>query len=112
MPMPNASTPLTMFVPAIRTFIGDEDHWEHSHCKINEKIKVVLDFGKVPGYKISADGSSVEPSLTPKTDQKSYALLVNHTALMFRRSLTKDQIFAIENEIYELENGTAFYRLG
>jgi len=106
--MPNTFTPLTMFVPAIRAFIGDEDRWEHSHSKINEKIKVVLDFGKVPGYKINADGSSVEPSLAPGTDRKSYALLVNHTVLMFRRSLTKDQIFAIENEIYELENGSGF----
>jgi hypothetical protein len=71
--MANTSTALTMFVPAIRAFIGDEDRWEHSHSQINEKIKVVLDFGKVLGYKISVDGSSVEPSLTPETDHKSYA---------------------------------------
>jgi len=106
--MQKAATPLTAFHSAIRAIIDDEDQEVHTAYKITEKIKVVLNTGQVPGYKISADDSSVEPALTPDTDQNAYALLIKKTALMFRRSLTEDQIFAIENEIHQLENGSGF----
>jgi|SRR5664279_2010124 len=106
--MQKAATALTAFHSAIRVIIDDEDQEVHTAYKITEKIKVVLNTGQVSGYKISADGSSVEPTLTPDTDQKAYALLIKKTALMFRRSLTEGQISAIENEIHQLENGNGF----
>lgn len=102
--MPENSTPLAAFHPAILAILDVEDHETHTAYKINEKIKAVLSLGKVPGYKTSADSSSVAPSLTPESDQKSYSLLVRHTALMFSRSLTRDQTSAIEREIYQLES--------
>jgi len=106
--MPNNSTPLTFFHPAIRAIIDVEDHENPSAYKITEKIKVILDSGDIPGYKTSADNSSVEPTLTPQVDQKSYVLLVKKSALMFRRMLTKDQVCTLEIEVHNLENGSGF----
>jgi len=106
--MQKTSTPLTAFHSAIRAIIDDEDQEVHTAYKITEKIKVVLNKGQVPGHKISADGSGVEPALSPDANHTSYALLVNKAALMFRRSLTEDQVFAIQDEIYQLENGSGF----
>ena len=103
--MQKTSTPLTAFHAAIRAILDDEDQEVHTAYKTTEKIKVVLNTGEIPRLKLSADGSSVEPELTPNTDQKAYALLIKMTALMFPRSLTKDELFALEAEIYHLENG-------
>ena len=51
---------------------------------------------------------AVGPALSPSANHTSYAFLVNKAALLFRRSLTENQVFAIKNEIYELENGSGF----
>jgi hypothetical protein len=103
--MRKTSSPLTAFQAAIRAILDDEDQEKHTAYKITEKIKVVLNKGQVPGYKLTADGSGVEPALAPEADQTSYTLLVNKTALMFPESLTKDRIFALEGENYHLESG-------
>ena len=102
--MSENSTPLAAFHLSIRAILNDEDHETHTASKITEKVKAVLALGKIPGFKTSEDSSSVQPSLTPESDQKSYALLIYHTAFMFRRSLKKAQISDIEREIDKLEN--------
>ena len=96
-------TPLASFHPAIRAILNDEDHETNTAFKLTERIKVVLQTGKVPGYRLSADQSAVEPALTPETDEKSFTLLVNKTALMFP-ALTKEQRDDLQNENYQLEN--------
>ena len=103
--MQKSSTPLREFHAAIRTVLDDEDQEVHTAYKITEKIKVVLNTGRVPGHRLSADGSSVEPALTPDTDQKAYTLLIKKAALMFPRSLTEDHAFDLKAEVYDLENG-------
>lgn len=97
------STPLTAFHTAIRAILDDVDHETHTAYKITEMIKAILQLEKVPGYKITIENSSVDPALTPASDQDSYNLLIYHTALMFRRSLTKGQISAIERAIDQAE---------
>ena len=101
--MAENSTPFATFHPLVRAILGDKDQEIHTGCEITEMIKAVLSLGKIPGYRISADGSSVEPALTPASDQDSYNLLIYHTALMFRRSLTKGEISAIERAIDQAE---------
>ena len=101
--MQKTCTPLTAFHRVIRAILDDEDQEEHTAYKITEKIKVVLNKGQVPGYKVSADGSAVEPALAPDADQTSYTLLVNKAALMFPKSLTEHQIFELEAENSYLE---------
>ena len=101
--MSENSTPLAAFHPAVRAILDDEDQEKHTAYVITEKIKVVLQLGKVPGYKITIENSSVDPALTLASDQNSYNLLIYHTALMFRRSLTKGQISAIERAIDQAE---------
>jgi len=103
--MQTSSTPLSTFHAAVRAVLDDKDDEVHTHYDITEKMKVVLNTGKIRGYKLSADTSSVEPALTPDSNHTAYELLLKKTALMFRRSLSKDQIFALEAEIYHLENG-------
>ncbi|MCW5556107.1 MAG: hypothetical protein KIS67_28620 [Verrucomicrobiae bacterium] len=103
--MEATSTPLTTFHHAVRVTLEDNDHEVHAHFKINETIKVVLNTGQIPGYRLSTDGSSVEPALTPDSDQTAYALLIKKTALMIRQSLTDDQIFHLEADVYKLQNG-------
>lgn len=105
--MQNTPSPLASFHPAGRAIIGAEDHEAPPHFEITEKMKTVLNMGGVPRHKLSADGSSVEPALTPNTDQTAHNLLVTKTALMFRPSLTRDQVFDLETKIYHLENGDA-----
>jgi hypothetical protein len=102
--MQETSTPLTAFHAAIRAILDDEDQEGHTAYKITEKIKVVLNKGQVPGYRITVDGSGVEPALAPEADQTSYTLLVNKAALMFPKSLTEHQIFELNAENYYLEN--------
>ncbi len=103
--MPTSSTPVAEFHAAIRAELDDEDQEVHSAYKITEKIKLVVNTGQIPGYRISGDGSSVEPALKPDTNQVGYALLIKKTALMFRRSLSKDHVFDLKAEVYRLENG-------
>ena len=101
--MSENSTPLSAFHPPVRAILDDEDQEKHTAYLLTEKIKAVLQLGKVPGHKITADNSSVEPALTPASDQDSYNLLIYHAALMFRRSLTNGQISAIERAIEQVE---------
>jgi hypothetical protein len=102
--MQTNATPLTAFHGAIRAILDDVDHETHTGFKLNEKMKAVLQLGQVRGYKLTSDQSSVEPALTPETNQKAFTLLVNKTALMFPRALTRDQIATLENDNYYLEN--------
>ena len=102
--MQTNSTPLTAFHDTIRAILDDDDQETHTAYKLNEKIKAVLQRGEIRGYKLSADQSSVEPALTPESNQKAFTLLVNKTALMFPKSLTRDQAFTLENKNYDLEN--------
>ncbi len=94
-----------MFLPTVRAILDVKDHEDLTAFDITEKIKAVVNLGKVRGYKISSDGSSVEPALTPDTAQSAYTLLVNNTALMFPRRLTKDQKCCLDAENYKLLNG-------
>jgi hypothetical protein len=55
--MRKTASPLTAFHAAIRAILDDEDQEMHTAYKITEKIKVVLNKGQVPGYKVTADAS-------------------------------------------------------
>jgi hypothetical protein len=61
--------------------------------------------GKVSGYKVTPDGQSVEPKLTPESNQNSYNLLVYCATLKFSGDLNEHQIFDLDTKIHELENG-------
>ena len=102
--MQTNSTPLTAFHGTIRAILDDDDQETHTAYKLNEKIKAVLQRGQIRGYKLSADQSSVEPALTPESNQKAFTLLVNKTALLFPRSLTPLQAATLENDNYYMEN--------
>lgn len=102
--MKPTSTSFVDFHDTIRAILDDEDKEVHSAYKITEKLKCVLKVYPIPGYKISDDGSGVEPALTPDSAPEAYALLVKRAALMFPRSLTPDRTMNLESEIYLLEN--------
>lgn len=97
-------TQMATYHEDVRVLLGDKDHEAHSAYELNRAIVTVLRLGEVPGFKISPDANGVEPKLTPESNQNSYALLVRSTALKFRKCLTKDQIFNLENEIHDLRN--------
>lgn len=106
----DCSTPLATYHEDVRVLLGDKDHEAHTAYELDRTIGAVLRLGEVPGFKISHDGQSVEPKLTSESNQHSYALLVKSTALQFRKCLTKDQVFKLENEIYDLRNpGCGFH---
>ena len=97
-------TLLATYHEDIRVILGDKDHEAHPAYELNRAMTAVLRLGEVPGFKISADGLAVEPMLTSESNQDSYALLVKSTVLKFRKCLTKDQLFNLENEVHDLRN--------
>ena len=102
--METTSTPLTAFHSAIRSILGDEDQETHTAYKINEMIKTVVNLGSVPRYRISSDGGSIEPALTPESDQASYALLAYETVLAFSK-LPKQLRDDLDQKVWDLKNG-------
>lgn len=102
--MQTDSTPLTTFHSSIRAILDDDDQESHTAFRINEKIKAVLQRGQIRGYKLNLDQSSVEPALTPESNQKAFTLLVNKTVLLFAKSITPELAANLENENYYLEN--------
>jgi hypothetical protein len=100
-------TPFAAFHSAIRILIDVEDTENGLAEKINKKMALVLNLSKVKGYKIGADGSSVAPALTPKSDQHSYDLLIFHTAQWFVKNdpAKKAQMREIDAKLHTLENG-------
>ena len=104
------STPLTAFHEAIRALICSEEPNEPKPEAINRTLMFIVNFEKAlgPRYKIGADGCSIEPALTPKTDQKYYNLLIYKTVRRFlispRYSSKKNLICDVEMAIYDLEN--------
>lgn len=98
------STPLAAFHGAIRAIMDDEDGETHTAYKITEKTKAVVNLGSIPRYRISSDGGSIEPALTPESDRTSYALLIYETALAFPK-LSKHLRDDLDQKIYELKNG-------
>jgi hypothetical protein len=98
------STPFATYHEDIRSHFDNKDHEVHPAHELNQAISIVLRLGEVANYRVSPDGQSVEPQLTPESDQDAYNLLVKSAALKFRKSLTKNQIFELETEIYYLKN--------
>ena len=104
--MQTNSTPITAFHNVVRATLGldSDDHGAYTSYKITEKIKSVVKLGSVPGYRISSDGGSIEPALTPESDQASYTLLVYETVLAFSE-IPKHLRDDLDQKIYELKNG-------
>jgi hypothetical protein len=100
--MKPSNSPLSAFHQDIRAILGDEDDEVHPAYKLNSAVIAVVNTGKVHGYRIGSDRQSIEPELTPVTDQASYTKLIINTVLLFPKSLTNDQVFELNAEIAQL----------
>ena len=85
-------------------------------------VRTAVQLNKLPGYTLTVDSNGVTPDIS---DPNQFALLVYHTARLFVMGLPDRYAFktrgfsesvgslhrflnAIEQDIHELENGTAF----
>ncbi len=80
---------IATFRPYIRTLLGDNDPSvkEYRAEQIDDAVRLVINLGKVPGVKLTADGMSLDPPLEPDPTNvevtRQWARLVLNAAKVF-----------------------------
>lgn len=125
---PSASAPMAIaaFRKFIRTMLGDSgpDIFQFSADELDDAVRLTVNLGRATGVSLTADGLGLTPTVSPADPAQAlnWAKIVYHSAKLFimpnassssfrTRGLSehfgesKERVFELLNEIYELDNG-------